>query len=40
MKTKATEFAYAASGRVWDDELNKMASYRDLIRHENPTIRN
>ena len=40
MKTKATEFACAASGRIWDDELNKMASYRDLIRHKNIEIRN
>ena len=27
--------ACAASGRVWDDKLNKLASYRDLIKHHN-----
>lgn len=33
------EFAGAASGRIWDEELNKMCSYRDLITHENAEIR-
>ena len=33
------ESANAASGRVWDDELNKMASYRELITHHNEEIR-
>ena len=33
------EHANAASGKVWDDELNKMASYRDLINHANEKIR-
>ena len=36
---KASEFACAASGRIWDEELNKMASYRDLIQHQNVAIR-
>lgn len=33
------ERANAASGRVWDDESNKMVSYRDLINHHNEKIR-
>ena len=28
-----------AAGAIWDPELNKMASYRDLIRHPNKEIR-
>jgi hypothetical protein len=35
----STEFAFAASGRIWDEELNKMASYNDLIKHPNEVIR-
>ena len=30
-----TSVAFAASGRIWDEELNKLASYRDLIKHHN-----
>ena len=33
-------YALAASGRVWDEQLNKMTSYRDLIHHPDETIRN
>lgn len=32
------ESANAASGRVWDDELNKMASYRELITLHNEKV--
>ena len=28
------------AGAVWDDELKKMAAYRDLIKHRNSIIRN
>ena len=28
----------AAARKVWDPELNKMASYRDLINHSNKAI--
>jgi hypothetical protein len=38
-QAKSTEFAYAASERIWDEELNKMASYNDLIKHPNEVIR-
>ena len=38
-KLDAKELAMAASGRVWDDEMNKMCSYRDLINHANEKIR-
>ena len=31
-------FAHVA-GRIWDEELNKMASYRELINHPNKEIR-
>ena len=31
-------YALAASGRVWDDTLNKMASYRELLHHIDETI--
>ena len=31
-------YAMAAAGKVWDPELNKMASYRDLINHPNKAI--
>ena len=30
--------ALAAGGTVWDEQLNKMAHYRDLIVHPNPEI--
>jgi hypothetical protein len=30
-----TSVAFAASGRILDEELNKLASYRDLIKHHN-----
>ena len=33
--TDHTSVAFAASGRIWDEELNKLASYRDLIKHHN-----
>ena len=33
--TNQPSVAYAASGRIWDEELNKLASYRDLILHYN-----
>ena len=33
------EFAGAASVKIWDEELNKMCSYRDLITHETAEIR-
>ncbi|OEU20461.1 hypothetical protein FRACYDRAFT_181335 [Fragilariopsis cylindrus CCMP1102] len=33
-------FAFRASGAVWDDSLNKMAKYRDLINHKDPVIKN
>ena len=33
-------FAFGASGAVWDDSLNKMAKYRDLINHKDPVIKN
>ena len=32
--------AQAAGGTIWDEQLNRMAHYRDLIKHQNPTIRN
>ena len=35
---KVTHRAMAAGGTVWDEELNKMAHYRDLIIHPNPTV--
>ena len=38
-KLDAKELAMAASERVWDDEMNKMCSYRDLINHANEKIR-
>ena len=37
-QANSTESAFAASGRIWDEELNKMASYRDLIKHHNKEI--
>jgi len=35
---KSRSVALSASGRVYDDELDKMCSYRDLINHPNPWI--
>ena len=32
-------FAFGASGAIWDDDLNKMAKYRDLINHKDPIIK-
>ena len=40
LKVKCNEFTFAASGRVWDDKLNKMASYCDLINHHNEEMKN
>ena len=37
--TPINQFAMAASGKVWDEELNKMAHYRDLAKHPNKAIR-
>jgi hypothetical protein len=31
--------AFAAGGAIWDEELNKMAKYRDLINLDNPAIK-
>jgi hypothetical protein len=31
-------FAFGAGGAIWDEGLNKMAKYRDLIKHKDPTI--
>jgi hypothetical protein len=31
--------AFAAGGTIWDPQLNKMAHYRDLIKHPDATIR-
>jgi hypothetical protein len=31
--------AFAAGGAIWDEELNKMAKYRDLINHDNPATK-
>ena len=31
-------YALSAGGRVWDDYLQKMASYRQLIQHQNAKI--
>merc|ERR1711884_457002 len=39
LKAKCNEFAFAASGSVWDDKLNKMASYRNLINHYNEEMK-
>ena len=39
VKTTRTQgLALGAGGAVWDEELNKMAQYRELIMHPNPTI--
>jgi hypothetical protein len=35
---KVPHRALAAGGTVWDEELNKMAHYRELIIHPNPEI--
>ena len=35
LKAKCNKFAFAVSGRVWNDKLNKMASYRNPINHHN-----
>ena len=35
---KVTHKALAAGGTVWDEDLNKMAHYRELIIHPNPEI--
>ena len=32
-------FAVGAGGAIWDETLNRMAKYRDLINHTNPTIK-
>ena len=40
MTAKSSEFACAASGWIWDKELNKMASYQDLIQHQSVKICN
>ena len=37
---KSRSVALSASGRVYDDELDKLCSYRELINHSNPRIRN
>ena len=31
--------AFAAGGTIWDEQLNKMAHHRDLIKHPNQTIK-
>jgi hypothetical protein len=31
--------AFAAGGAMWDEELNKMVKYRDLINHDNPATK-
>ena len=31
--------AQAAGGTIWDEQLNRMAHYRDLIKHPDPKIR-
>jgi hypothetical protein len=31
-------FAFGAGGAIWDEGLNKMAKYRDLINHKDPAI--
>jgi hypothetical protein len=31
--------AFAAGGAIWDEELNKMAKYCDLINHDNPATK-
>ena len=28
-----------ASGTIWDDKLNTMAAYQDLVKHPDPVIR-
>jgi hypothetical protein len=33
------QFAFGAGGAIWDDKLNRMAKYCDLINHSNQTIR-
>jgi hypothetical protein len=33
--TNSINTAFAAGGAIWDEELNKMAKYRDLINHNN-----
>jgi hypothetical protein len=33
------QFAFAAGGAIWDDELNKFAKYRDLVNHHNDIIK-
>ena len=37
-ETLVKHFAFAAGGNIWDAELNKMAHYRDLIKHPNKAI--
>jgi hypothetical protein len=32
-------FAFAAGGAIWDDELNKFAKYHDLVNHHNKVIK-
>ena len=39
LKAKCNDFAFAASGWVWDDKFNKMASYQDLIHHHNEEMK-
>lgn len=34
-----SNFAFAAGGAIWDDELNKFAKYRDLVNHHNDVIK-
>jgi hypothetical protein len=33
-------FAFGAGGAIWDEDLNKMAKYQDLINHKDPVIKN
>jgi hypothetical protein len=33
--TNSINIAFAAGDAIWDEELNKMAKYRDLINHNN-----
>jgi hypothetical protein len=35
----SNNFAFAAGGAIWDDELNKFAKYRDLVNHYNEVIK-
>ena len=38
-KQEAIEYACAANGKIWDEELSQFCSYRDLINDSNAEVR-